>query len=187
MRLTQDAMERIYWEEKTEKFPANKRDQQDQQRGSGVKETLCGYEEPLDDSKFLRCSISDVVNQLKSEETMKQCHLDKKREIARRNREERECVKMKELEEKSTKSRKNACRYVVRTIDDLGGDDNDVQQSNTRTNSLKYEEKDAVTVQPCPHRPKDMPMTATKKTIHSNIDDIVCQASQALSNSQASS
>ena len=89
VRTTQDAMERIHWEQKTGTYPEHRRREQEQRSGSGVKESMSGYEEPREGPKFLRCSISDVVNEIKSEKDLKQKNLEEKREMARRKKEER--------------------------------------------------------------------------------------------------
>lgn len=131
VRTTQDAMERIHWEQKTGTYPEHRRREQEQRSGSGVKESMSGYEEPREGPKFLRCSISDVVNEIKSEKDLKQKILEEKREMARRKKEEQVA---REIQENEAIVKAKKPMHIVRTIDSLGTDDDPRAQGKSILN-----------------------------------------------------
>lgn len=170
VRTTQDAMERIHWEEKMEAYPEHKRREQMQRSGHGVKESMAGYDEPREGPKFLRCSISEVVNEIKSEQAIKQRHLEEKKELARRKMKEQETMELQERDSHNNKVRKPT--YVVRSIDTLGVDEPQtciVKQDTTRV-------KEKATTMP----KEEIPVVSRTKT---NIDHVISQACHVLSNS----
>lgn len=171
VRTTQDAMERIHWEEKTETYPEHKRREQDQRSGSGVKGSMTGYEEPRDGPKFLRCSISEVINDIKSEQDMRLRNLDEKREMARRKKKEKDA---RELKEKEGLVKAKKPTYVVRTIDGLGVDE---PPSHTPSS---IEEEPVLKQKSSPQR-EDAPQQDIKT--QTNIEHVISQACRALSKS----
>lgn len=169
VRTTQDAMERIHWEEKMEAYPEHKRREQVQRSGHGVKESMAGYDEPREGPRFLRCSISEVVNEIKSEQAIKQRHLEEKKELARRNMKEQETM---ELQERDSHSNIKKPTYVVRTIDNLGVEEPQISIVKQNAPCLK----ENTTSLP----KEDIPVVSRTKT---NIDHVISQACHVLSNS----
>lgn len=122
VKMTQDAMERIQWEEKG--------CQQHQHHTKGRTGTLqnnnivCTDDVHGDDEepKFLRCPLSEVVDQLKLEEEEKKKRMEEKRMTARRNRLMKEEEEMRSEEVEAEEKRKQRQQYTVKSIDGLGED-----------------------------------------------------------------
>lgn len=180
VRTTQDAMERIHWEEKMEAYPEDKRREKDQRRGIGVKESMTGYDDPREGPKFVRCSISDVVDQIRSDKDERQRNLREKREMARRKRKEQEAIETKELEGKSLAKGKTK-QYMVRTIDSLGADDNDDDDGTVVASSKEQAHHERASR----HQGRTTALreeeTSTDGTAKTNVEHVISQASSVLS------
>jgi hypothetical protein len=120
-------MNRIKWEERTEpgananaSTGAGGHPNKGTQRGGeGVRDSLTeGVEDVSRD--FVRCTLSDVVNDIKSEDAEKRQLMDQRREGARARRLQREeQAHAARLEEENERARRRS--YSVKSMDGLGG------------------------------------------------------------------
>jgi len=111
VKETRDAMQRINWEERQPKG---------HQRLNGYDSWM--DETEYDDTKFIRCQISSVVDHIKDEEREKAAILAEKKHKALANKtwKAREEAMQKEEEKKRKQALREA--YKVSTIDSLGMD-----------------------------------------------------------------
>jgi len=120
-------MSRIKWEERTEpgantnaSTGAGGHPNKGTPRGGeGVRDSLTeGVEDVSRD--FFRCALSEVVNDIKSEDAEKRQRMDQRREGARARRLEREeQAHAARLEEENERARRRS--YSVKSMDELGG------------------------------------------------------------------
>lgn len=123
-------MNRIKWEERTDpSATANATQGSDgltsqngrpnPRDGEGVRNSLAECIEDVS-RDFVRCALSEVVNDIKSEDTQKRQLMDQRREGARARRLEREKqAQAARLEEDKERARRRS--YTVKSMDGLGG------------------------------------------------------------------
>lgn len=138
VKTTQNAMERIYWEKKTEHRHGDPMCHHHyQRRGTGVKDSMTCHDNQCDQGKFIRCSISEVVNDIKSEDNEKANKLLERRETARRNIQRREDEERNMTEEEKLSKKALRERHVVKSIDTLGMTDCDYHYTSARRIEIK--------------------------------------------------
>jgi hypothetical protein len=157
VRNQADMMNRIRWEERTERAEGSygagdnrhvltTTRAQNLRGGQGVRESLTEYAESPE-TKFVRCALSEVVNEIKSEDTQKRELMDLRRERARiRRLEAGEQARAAQAE--AEKERAHRRSYTVKSMDALGGGARpgctrgantvDKQPSNTPTNAEHF-------------------------------------------------
>lgn len=137
VKMTQDAMERIQWEEKGCHQHHTKGGTGTLQNNTIVcRDDVHGEDE---EPKFLRCPLSEVVDQIKLEEEEKKKRMEEKRMTARRNRLMKEEEEMRSGEVEAEEKRKQRQQYTVKSIDGLGEDAasrNTLMPSHTKTKSV---------------------------------------------------
>lgn len=155
VKTTQNAMERIYWEKKTEhRDDPMSRHHHYQRRGTGVKDSMTTdhHDTQGDQGKFIRCAISEVLNDIKSEETDKANRLSERRETARRNTQRREDEERRMTREDTLRREALREKHRVKSIDTLGTADSCANEEHTpfqRTNVKKNTQEDDDMFFPC--------------------------------------
>jgi len=122
VRAQENVMNRIHWEERTERTGHARQAGVPGTRSTpSVKDSLTECEESIE-TRFLRCTLSEVVNEIKSEDKHKQQLMDTRREGARaRQREAEERARMAQLEATKNRQQRALHGYAVKSMDNLGG------------------------------------------------------------------
>ena len=136
VKMTQDAMERIQWEEK------GCQQHQHGAKGRGVLHNTIVYGDDVhgdeEEPKFVRCPLSEVVDQLRLEEAEKKKRLEEKRMTARRNRLIKEEAELRSEEVEAEEKRRQRQQYIVKSIDGLGKDAMARDQNTNTKNKSQY-------------------------------------------------
>lgn len=118
-------MNRIHWEERTEQTEGVVADgrssgaRPNPRGGQGVRDSLTECPEALE-TRFVRCALSEIVEDIKSEDAQRKKLIEQRREGARLRREEAERqAETARAEADAERARRRS--YAVKSMDKLGG------------------------------------------------------------------
>ncbi len=118
-------MNRIHWEERTEQKEESVADGRSRvmrpnpRAGQGVRDSLTECPEALE-SRFVRCALSEIVEEIKSEDAQRKNLIEQRREGARMRRLEAERqAETARAEADAERTRRRS--YAVKSMDKLGG------------------------------------------------------------------
>ena len=118
-------MNRIRWEERTEKNVAAGADgiprcaRPNQREGRGVRDSLTEGTAQLE-TRFVRCALSEIVDEIRSEDSQRKQLMEQRREGAKTRRREAERQAQATRIEEDAKRAARRRSYTVRSMDKLG-------------------------------------------------------------------